>query len=142
MHKNKLIKIGVVLIILDVVLYGLLHDISKTLLFTSFQNSNFILSYQKMQAEALMCFKSCFFYSFLKNYLIDAIWFISLNLILLDYLQSKVSILICFVFSIITELLQLFIPKLGTFDIFDLLLYLIISLTFFIFKIFDYDNKR
>lgn len=69
---------------------------------------------------------------FLSCYLIDALWFSSF-LLLLSCIWTSHHILrytMAFCFALFTEMLQLLIKNLGTFDIYDVLLYTIITSIF------------
>ena len=65
-------------------------------------------------------------------YLIDALWFSSL-LLVLSCIWTRHRILrytVAFCFALLTEILQLLIKNLGTFDIYDVLLYAMITVIF------------
>lgn len=63
----------------------------------------------------------------IRNYLIDAIWFVSFFLIFNHFWSWEKSFIkntIIISLPLITEILQFLFPNLGTFDLFDLLLYI------------------
>lgn len=72
---------------------------------------------------------------FLNGYLIDILWF---NAFCIFYLNFR-SILLYIVFTLIAvflEFFQLFIPSLGTFDVSDILIYLISGTIFILITLF------
>lgn len=63
----------------------------------------------------------------IRNYLIDAMWFVSFFLIFNHFWSWEKSFIkntIIISLPLITEILQFLFPNLGTFDLFDLLLYI------------------
>ena len=140
-HRNKAQKslnkkhnfiIGASLIIIDIFIYGLLHDISKTSIFLKLSNFFDFSTYQSFQNNFLAHFSSLPFYQFINNYFIDLLWFLSFLLITTSLLPSAKTQLFALFTAITTEILQYFLPSLGTFDFFDIILYICISILYFL----------
>ena|GEM_PF-3414055 len=129
MHKTR-IYIAVFLLLLAIVLYLFLHDIDSLYVFYPFRAT-----------KAYAFLKSCrlgvvqgWMARFMVCYLIDALWFSSF-LLLLSCIWTSHRILrytVAFCFALLTEILQLLIKNLGTFDVYDMLLYATIAGVFFI----------
>ena len=77
------------------------------------------------------------FKKFITGYLVDLLWFISAWMFFTVLLSSEIIIknLLLLVLAVISEGLQYFFQRLGTFDVYDLLLYFIILLVFLIVEI-------
>ena len=129
MHKTR-IYIAVFLLLLAIVLYLFLHDIDALYVFYPFRATKayaFLKScrlgvVQGWMARLMVC------------YLIDALWFSSFLLLLSCILTSHriLRYTVAFCFALFTEILQLLIKNLGTFDVYDVLLYATIAGVFFI----------
>lgn len=133
MHKNKNIVIGVILILLAMVLYGLLHDISKLAIFSFVpKQAGGIIFYKKIQFFFYIKFSNYFIYKLIKNYMIDVLWYVSFCLILFEVEVERKKYAIAFLIGMLSESLQFFIHTLGTFDVIDLLLYGVVLLIFYI----------
>lgn len=124
------ICIAVFLLLLAIVLYLFLHDIDALYVFYPFRAT-----------KAYAFLKSCrlgvvqgWMARFMVCYLIDALWFSSFLLLLSCILTSHriLRYTVAFCFALFTEILQLFIKNLGTFDVYDVLLYATIAGVFFI----------
>ena len=63
---------------------------------------------------------------FLTNYIVDFLWYNSFILYLLAF--EIRNLIFPLTLSILLEVLQLIFPTLGTFDIFDILLYIVLTL--------------
>lgn len=134
LHKNKNLTIGVALIIFDITLYGLLHDISKLAIFSYFKNHIDFSTYSDFQTKFLLYFSNFPLYKTVNNHLVDLICFASFSLIISNFLESKYSCFFAFSIGLLTEVLQLIIPALGTFDLLDVLTYFFITILFFAIK--------
>ena len=126
MHKIR-IYIAVFLLLLAIVLYLFLHDIDSLYIFFSFRMSRFyaFIKSCRIDVSSLQAWQARFIYC----YLIDALWFSSL-LLFISCVWSRHFVLkyaLSFCFALFTEILQLFVKKLGTFDIYDVFLYAIIT---------------
>lgn len=132
MHNPQKKIIGAVLILVDVFMYGLFHDITKLAIFSKIKDCIDFSTYVEIQSAFYSVFRSIPLYKIVNNYLIDLIWFIAFLVIGKDFIKSKYYCFIIFFFGIITELVQLLYPNYGTFDIFDILVYLGISIIFFV----------
>lgn len=131
LHKNQNLTIGVALIIIDITLYGLLHDISKLAIFSYFKNHIDFSTYSDFQTKFLLYFSNFPLYKTVNNHLVDLIWFASFSLIISNFLESKYSCFFAFSIGLLTEVLQLIRPALGTFDFFDILTYFLTTILFF-----------
>lgn len=123
------ICIAVFLLLLAIVLYLFLHDIDSLYVFYPFRATQvyaflkgcrFVM--QGWMARLIVC------------HLIDALWFSSLLLLFSCVWTSHLifKYVLAFCFALFTEILQLLIKNLGTFDVYDVLLYAIITCVFFI----------
>lgn len=134
MHKDKRIIIGIILIVFAICLYGLFHDITKLRVF-SFLNQNILIErYKLFQRDFRLKFLNFHFFIFLNNYLIDLLWYLSFMLIATGILKNKFIVLIVFISGCISEILQLFFSYLGTFDFFDLGIYVPVTVIFMSLK--------
>jgi len=124
LHKTR-IYIAVFLLLLAIVLYLFLHDIDALYVFYPFRAT-----------KAYAFLKSCrlgvvqgWMARFMVCYLIDALWFSSLLLVLSCVWTSHLILkyIVAFCFALFTEILQLLIKNLGTFDVYDVLLYATIA---------------
>jgi len=131
LHKNQNLTIGVALIIIDITLYGLLHDISKLAIFSYFKNHIDFSTYSDFQTKFLFYFSNFPLYKTVNNHLVDLIWFASFSLIISNFLESKYSCFFAFSIGLLTEVLQLIRPALGTFDFLDILTYFLTTILFF-----------
>lgn len=129
MHKNKLLLCGSILLILAIICYMLLHNISDIYIFSFFNNISF---FSTLNGINIFIFKK-----FITGYLVDLLWFISAWMFFTVLLSSEIIIknLLLLVLAVISEGLQYFFQRLGTFDVYDLLLYFIILLVFLIVEI-------
>ena len=129
MRKNKLLLCGSILLILAIICYMLLHNISDIYIFSFFNNISF---FSTLNGINIFIFKK-----FITGYLVDLLWFISAWMFFTVLLSSEIIIkyLLLLVLAVISEGLQYFFQRLGTFDVYDLLLYLIILLVFLIVEI-------
>ena len=95
----------------------------------------------RIDVSSLQAWQARFIYC----YLIDALWFSSF-LLLSSYFWTGHSILkyiTFFCFALFTEILQLFVKKLGTFDIYDVFLYAIITGIFLCVEVvFNYKLRN
>lgn len=128
MRKNKLLLCGSILLILAIICYMLLHNISDIYIFSFFNNISF---FSTLNGINVFIFKK-----FITGYLVDLLWFISAWMFFTVLLSSEIIIknLLLLVLAVISEGLQYFFQRLGTFDVYDLLLYLIILLVFLILE--------
>ena len=113
MHKNKNIVIGVILILLAIVLYGLLHDISKLAIFSFIpQQTESIIFYQKIQMHFYIKVSKYGMYKLVKNYMIDVLWYTSFCLILFEIEERRTKYAVVFLVGMVSESLQFFIEGL------------------------------
>ncbi len=124
-------SIGIILIIFDIFLYVLFHDITKLQIFRSLHiNSSFFNHYKDFYKFFYLHFSEFAFYKISKNFLVDALWFLSFQLICISLLPCIKTIICVFFMAFLSEILQLIFPILGTFDFLDLLIYFFITVTF------------
>ena len=129
MSRSKKAVAATVLVITALVLYGLLHDISRLALFQNPQLSEssfgkaFIPFCTRLHHAFMAYFTRIPFWRLLNNYLVDALWFISFTLYMQSLLDRPVNHVLCIVMAVTSECSQLIFPQLGTFDFCDLLLY-------------------
>lgn len=118
--KNKSVYIGVALALFAVVLFLIIHG-TRNLLLISKINSIWhvipIFDGIKIKNE------------FLTGYLIDIIWFFSLNLILSSF-DCFHFYIITLIIAVLLEILQLKFRWLGTFDFIDIIIYFCLSFMF------------
>lgn len=62
----------------------------------------------------------------MNNYLVDALWFTSFTIFMHLLLDDPVNYVLCIVMAILSEGSQLLFPQLGSFDVCDILLYILI----------------
>jgi len=132
LYKQKLLfVIAVFLLLSSIVLYFLLHDIERLYIFSFFKNTAFVATLKKISSslkkENLILLNT----KFIRFHIVDILWFSSFTMITSNlwgetHKKAKYLFILSFAFS--TELLQLFFPKLGTFDIYDMLIYFLIVL--------------
>lgn len=134
MHKNKKTIIGVILIIFDIFIYGLLHDCTKLSIFYNFSSYKIFEEYKSIQNQFVIKYSALFIFKLAKNYLVDLIWYVSFLLIVFDTIKSKGKYFIILSIGIISELLQLFFPILGTFDYIDLSIYFMITIVVYFYE--------
>lgn len=134
MHKNKKTIIGVILIIFDIFIYGLLHDCTKLSIFNYFSSFKIFEAYKSVQNQVATKYSYLFIFKFAKNYLVDLIWYISFLFIVFASIKSKSKYFIILSVGIMSELLQLFFPTLGTFDYIDLSIYFMITIVVYFYE--------
>lgn len=134
MHKNFLTKIGVILIIFDIFIYGLLHDCTNLSIFTNFSSFKIFEEYKNVQNQFAAKYSSLFIFRFSKNYLVDLIWYISFLLIVFNSIKTKSKYFIILSIGITSELTQLLFPILGTFDYVDLTVYFMITIVAYLYE--------
>jgi hypothetical protein len=123
LRNQKRLALGAALIIFDICLYGLLHDITSLAAFSQFKQSAALSFYRNFQTNFHSIFSDFLFFTFLNNYFVDAIWATALLLILDGIGCAKAAPCITFACGAASELTQALCPRLGTFDIVDLALY-------------------
>ena len=134
MHKTKKTIIGVILIIFDIFIYGLLHDCTKLSIFYNFSSYKIFEEYKSIQNQFATKYSYLFIFKFAKNYLVDLIWYISFLFIVFASIKSKSKYFIILSVGIMSELLQLFFPTLGTFDYIDLSIYFMITIVVYFYE--------
>ena len=134
MHKNKKTIIGVILIIFDIFIYGLLHDCTKLSIFYNFSSYKIFEEYKSIQNQFVIKYSALFIFKLAKNYLVDLIWYISFLFIVFASIKSKSKYFIILSVGIMSELLQLFFPTLGTFDYIDLSIYFMITIVVYFYE--------
>lgn len=108
------------------VIYLLTTELSKLYLFKKLSIFFDLDSFFFFMSECRKYFKFLGL-DLIRNYLIDAIWFVSFFLIFNHFWSWEKSFIkntIIISLPLITEILQFLFPNLGTFDLFDLLLYI------------------
>lgn len=108
------------------VIYLLTTELSKLYLFKKLSIFFDLDSFFFFMSECRKYFKFLDL-DLIRNYLIDAIWFVSFFLIFNHFWSWEKSFIkntIIISLPLITEILQFLFPNLGTFDLFDLLLYI------------------
>lgn len=132
LNKNKLI-ISFFLIIIAMVFYLILHGTDRLYIFTILKNSNFFIYINNLHFKIFFKYPIIFTNMFIKGYVVDIIWFTSLFLnISYFYKEKMIKYILSFLIGFFSEILQFLFPLLGTFDIYDILLYLLILLIFFL----------
>ena len=135
MHsQNKKIVAGLILMILAIILYLILHDISNLYCFRNFSNYSFFTGYKKFREFVFPYITKLSLYAFINNHLVDLFWFISFTLIFTNLFTGtkKIKILFLLIMACLSELSQFFFPNLGTFDILDLLSYFAVIIIYLI----------
>lgn len=108
------------------VIYLLTTELSKLYLFKKLSIFFDLDSFFFFMSECRKYFKFLGL-DLIRNYLIDAMWFVSFFLIFNHFWSWEKSFIkntIIISLPLITEILQFLFPNLGTFDLFDLLLYI------------------
>ena len=130
MSKNHIkAVVATVLALTALILYGLLHDISQLALFQHPQLSEstfgkaLVPFCSRLHHAFMVSFIRIPFWRLLNNYLVDALWFISFTLYMQSLLDRPVNYVLCIVMAVTSECSQLIFSRLGTFDLYDLLLY-------------------
>lgn len=136
MHKKaNTTLIAICLLIYAVVFYVILHDVDRLHIvkyLKPFINLKYVSSVCK---NIRIRFPILFLNVFIKNYLVDALWFSSLSLIFLNFYEMKfIGYISAIMLGVLSEVVQLLFPSLGTFDVYDLALYSVIITVFFIFN--------
>lgn len=136
LHKKaNTTLIAICLLIYAVVFYVILHDVDRLHIakyLKPFINLKYVSSVCK---NIRIRFPILFLNVFIKNYLVDALWFSSLSLIFLIFYEMKfIGYISAIMLGVLSEVVQLLFPSLGTFDVYDLALYSVIITVFFIFN--------
>lgn len=126
-----------------IMLYAVLHDVTQLFIFRNFANNSFIDIYREVRENLLPIFKGLFFYKFIKNYLVDFLWFLSFTLVFTNLFpfSKKVKFIFLILMAFMSEFSQLFFHNLGTFDFLDLMMYVCISVFFLLFSKSIYDSN-
>ena len=136
MHKKaNTTLIAICLLIYAVVFYVILHDVDRL------HTAKYLKPFINLKYVSSVCknirirFPILFLNVFIKNYLVDALWFSSLSLIFLNFYEMKfIGYISAIMLGVLSEVVQLLFPSLGTFDVYDLALYSVIITVFFIFN--------
>jgi len=70
---------------------------------------------------------------FIKNYLVDILWFSSF-LLFTSLLEKSFYYYVAFIIAILLEILQFFCKNLGTFDLWDIFVYFVLFIIVMVFK--------
>ena len=120
-HSIKIFS-AILILIISLMIYLLLHGTKDLFIF---QLLSKIFTFIPL-VEGINCQNS-----FITSYLIDILWANSLLL----FISSKKNIYLYFVaiiFFVVSEVLQFIFSCLGTFDIFDIIFYVVLSLIYFL----------
>lgn len=131
LKSRKLIIIGIILIVVDILLYGLFHDFTKLAVF-QFLNEDSFLAYKDFHSQFHAAASDKILFKIIAYWVIDALWFIAFNLVCLGFFETKWIIIPVYVTAMVLEIIQLPFPALGTFDFGDLGVYTFIAIFFFI----------
>lgn len=115
-----------------IIFYAVLHDVTQLFIFRNFTNSSFVNVYKEVRIDILLILKKLFFFSFIKNYLVDFLWFLSFTLVFTNLFSfsKKIKFVFLTLMAFMSEFSQLFFHNLGTFDFLDLMMYVCISVFF------------
>ena len=115
-----------------IIFYAVLHDVTQLFIFRNFTNSSFVNVYKEVRIDILLIVKKLFFFSFIKNYLVDFLWFLSFTLVFTNLFSfsKKIKFVFLILMAFMSEFSQLFFHNLGTFDFLDLMMYVCISVFF------------
>ena len=118
--------------IFAIVIYAVLHDVTNLQIFKNLKNTALIEWYKGFQQMSLQFLKRLPFFKFIKNHLVDILWFLSFSLVFtaLLPLSKKIQFLLLLLMAFMSEFSQALFPALGTFDILDLLSYIVIAIFF------------
>ena len=118
LSQNKKIIAGLMLMIFAVILYAALHDVTKLCVFQNAGDSSLFASYRKMQSLVLFNLKNIPGFYFVKNYLVDFLWFLSFSLVFTSLFSAPkiVKFVFLILMAFFSEFYQLFFDNLGTFD--------------------------
>ena len=123
-----------------IICYALLHDISQTILVSSWQDAYFFDVYRRVhrQVSGLVSESTC--YAFLTGHLVDLLWFLSACLFFSFWCREAKYVILIFL-AVASEFSQLIFPYLGTFDVLDLVLYGMTLILFLFLDIQIYSHK-
>ena len=119
---------------LSIILYALLHDITRLSLFKNLGGTSFLPIYEvykEVQKTALLFLKKLPLplFRIINNYLVDFLWFLSFTFVFTEFssLSRAINFIILICMALLSEFSQLLFPQLGTFDILDLGLYICVA---------------
>ena len=120
--------------IFAIILYAVLHDLTRLYIFQNLNDGKFISAYRAFQKSTLSYLKIIPLFAFIKNHLVDFLWFSSFVLFFTEFLQASTKIKFIFLIfmAVLSEFSQLFFEQLGTFDFIDLGGYVFISLIYIV----------
>ena len=123
--------------IFALVLYAALHDVTKLYVFQNAGDNSLFAWYRKTQGSVFLHLKKIPAFYFIKNHLVDFLWFLSFSLVFTSLFPAPkiVQFIFLILMASLSEFSQLFFANLGTFDIFDLIGYVCIALIFLFFQI-------
>ncbi len=129
MLNKKKVFVGLLILIFAIILFAVLHDFTNLYIFKDFQSSPIFEKYKEIQILALSFLKKVPCFKFINNHLVDFLWFLSFALIITEFLPEyrKIRFLGILLMALLSEFSQLLCPRLGTFDIFDLIGYFLIA---------------
>lgn len=130
--KNKFILIGTIALLISITSYCFLIPVTNLFIseFFPYQITDFLLKLNKIIP---LSFYHSNFFILLRFYLIDFLWFLSFCCFMkiTFFHEKKIQLTIFLSMAFISEFSQLFFPRLGTFDIADLIIYITISFIIF-----------
>ena len=134
MRSQNKICAGLILMIFAIILYSALHNVENLYIFHNFGENLFFGIYKNFQSHAIRILKRLPFFSFVKNHLVDLLWFLSFSLIFsaIFSVAKKTRFAVLILLACLSEFSQLFYENLGTFDILDLLCYFSIAVVFLV----------
>ena len=113
---------GGCIVIISILCYALLHDISETVLLSPLKDLCFFEIYRVIQSIFISQISDYFFYPFLVGHLVDILWFLA-SFLFFSVLYPKSKYILLLLLAVFSEFSQLLYPRLGTFDAFDLTWY-------------------
>ncbi len=136
MHSQNKKKIfaGLLLLLVALALYAVLHDFTELAIFAHLKSAN-LKWYKTAQTAVVLFLRKTPFFKIVNGYFVDFLWFLSFTLIFTGIFESSKKHQIAFLtlMAILSESSQLIFPALGTFDLFDLLLYFVTIIAFAFF---------
>ncbi len=123
MKNIRTVKIisAIILILMATMLYIFIHGTNYLIIF---KRINEIIPIVPMFDGVITNNK------FITGYLVDILWYTSFLLFINCILEKRYASFFVLGFAVLLEFSQLFNPLLGTFDLYDILIYILITLIF------------
>lgn len=122
--KKKKYFFSIILIFFDILIFLLLHGTKKNFIFKLINPLEQLIP----PFDGISCSNK-----YIKGYLVDFIWILGFNIFASICENKKIHFFVLFV-AILLELMQLKFKTLGTFDLYDILIYVLVSFGFIIKK--------